>query len=74
MDKKMMSREEELERENELLRLEMEYLKKVTRLSYESGKLSRKAQATLSFKLKETFRLKDALERVGIPESVIITT
>ncbi|MFS0562989.1 IS3 family transposase [Terribacillus sp. 179-K 1B1 HS] len=44
-------------------------LKKVTSFSDESGKLSRKAQAALSFELKETFRLKDVLSRVGIPES-----
>ncbi|MBZ5753921.1 IS3 family transposase [Metabacillus rhizolycopersici] len=44
-------------------------LKKVTSFSDGSGRLSRKAQATLSFELKETFRLKDVLQVVGIPES-----
>ncbi|MBD8071611.1 IS3 family transposase, partial [Bacillus sp. PS06] len=44
-------------------------LKKVTSFSDGSGKLSRKAQAALSFELKETFKLKDVLQIVGIPES-----
>lgn len=34
-----------------------------------SERLSRKAQAALSFELKETFKLKDVLLVVGIPES-----
>ncbi|MQR96351.1 IS3 family transposase [Fictibacillus phosphorivorans] len=44
-------------------------LKKVASFSDGSGSLSRKAQAALSFELKETFKLKDVLDRVGIPES-----
>ncbi|WP_139367393.1 MULTISPECIES: IS3 family transposase [Bacillaceae] len=44
-------------------------LKKVTSFSDGSGKLSRKAQAALSFELKEKFRLKDVLQIVDIPES-----
>ncbi|WP_346726756.1 IS3 family transposase, partial [Bacillus suaedaesalsae] len=44
-------------------------LKKVTSFSDGSGKLSRKAQAALSLELKETFKLKDVLQIVGIPES-----
>ncbi|MFS0865695.1 IS3 family transposase [Fredinandcohnia sp. 179-A 10B2 NHS] len=44
-------------------------LKKVTSFSDGSGKLSRKAQAALSFELKETFKLKDVLQIIGIPES-----
>ncbi|MGG1575805.1 IS3 family transposase [Fictibacillus sp. NRS-1165] len=43
--------------------------KKVAGFSDGSGKLSRKAQAALSFELKETYRLKDILTIVGIPES-----
>ncbi|WP_237563792.1 IS3 family transposase [Halalkalibacter okhensis] len=44
-------------------------LKKVASFSDGSGGLSRKAQAALSFELKEKFKLKDVLQRVGIPES-----
>ncbi|MFV2048284.1 IS3 family transposase [Metabacillus sp. YM-086] len=44
-------------------------LKKVTSFSGEPGRLSRKAQAALSFELKEKFKLKDVLLIVGIPES-----
>ncbi|MCV9885115.1 IS3 family transposase [Metabacillus halosaccharovorans] len=44
-------------------------LKKVTSFSDGSGKLSRKAQAALSFELKKKFRLKDVLQIVDIPES-----
>ena len=44
-------------------------LKKVTSFSDGSEGLSRKAQAALSFELKETFKLKDVLHLVGIPES-----
>ncbi|MGX6443974.1 IS3 family transposase [Neobacillus sp. K501] len=44
-------------------------LKKVASFSDGSGKLSRKAQAALSFELKEIFKLKDILQIVGIPES-----
>ncbi|MEH7378241.1 IS3 family transposase [Neobacillus drentensis] len=43
--------------------------KKVASFSDGSGGLSRKAQAALSFELKETFKLKDVLQKVGIPES-----
>ncbi|MDY0409756.1 IS3 family transposase [Paracerasibacillus soli] len=43
--------------------------KKVASFSDGSGRLSRKAQAALSFELKETFKLKDVLCVVGIPES-----
>ncbi|MFC4410592.1 IS3 family transposase [Chungangia koreensis] len=43
--------------------------KKVASFSDGSGGLSRKAQAALSLELKETFRLKDVLQIVGIPES-----
>ncbi|MHC0039768.1 IS3 family transposase [Pseudoneobacillus sp. C159] len=43
--------------------------KKVASFSDGSGGLSRKAQAALSFELKETFKLKDVLQIVGIPES-----
>lgn len=42
---------------------------KQTKESEMTQKLSRKAQATLSVELKETFRLKDVLQVVGIPES-----
>ncbi|WP_191567086.1 IS3 family transposase [Metabacillus idriensis] len=44
-------------------------LKKVASFSDGSGRLSRKAQAALSFELKEKFQLKDVLQIVGIPES-----
>ncbi|WP_332699519.1 IS3 family transposase, partial [Halalkalibacter lacteus] len=44
-------------------------LKKVASFSDGSGELSRKAQAALSFELKEIFKLKDILHIVGIPES-----
>ncbi|WP_199860672.1 IS3 family transposase, partial [Oceanobacillus damuensis] len=44
-------------------------LKKVASFSDGSGGLSRKAQAALSFELKEEFKLKDVLQVVGIPES-----
>ncbi|WP_246367329.1 IS3 family transposase, partial [Paraliobacillus salinarum] len=43
--------------------------KKVASFSDGSGSLSRKAQAALSFELKETFQLKDVLQVVSIPES-----
>ena len=43
--------------------------KKVESFSDEFGRLSRKAQAALSFELKEEFKLKDVLHIVGIPES-----
>lgn len=65
-----MSHEEQLERENELLRLEIAYLKKVRGFRGEPGCLPRKAQAALAFKLKEEgFRLKDVLKVVEIPEA-----
>src|SRR5699024_697938 len=44
-------------------------LKKVASFSDGSERLSRKAQAALSFELKEEFKLKDVLHLVGIPES-----
>ncbi|MCQ6277625.1 transposase, partial [Bacillus sp. V3B] len=44
-------------------------LKKVTSFSDGSGRLSRKAQTALSYELKETFKLKDVLQIVEIPES-----
>ncbi|WP_409299371.1 IS3 family transposase [Peribacillus sp. SCS-26] len=44
-------------------------LKKVASFSDGSRSLSRKAQAALSLELKETFQLKDVLDRVCIPES-----
>ncbi|WP_342434037.1 IS3 family transposase [Neobacillus sp. FSL H8-0543] len=44
-------------------------LKKVASFSDGSGRLSRKAQAALSFELKENFKLKDVLLKVGIPEA-----
>ncbi|WP_432363890.1 IS3 family transposase [Sporosarcina sp. UB5] len=44
-------------------------LKKVASFSDGSGRLSRKAQAALSFELKEGFQLKDVLQIVGIPDS-----
>ncbi|MBL5812690.1 IS3 family transposase, partial [Bacillus sporothermodurans] len=43
--------------------------KKVASFSDGSGGLSRKAQAALSFELKEEFKLRDVLHVVGIPES-----
>ncbi|WP_394234439.1 IS3 family transposase [Niallia oryzisoli] len=43
--------------------------KKVASFSDGSERLSRKAQAAISFELKEKFRLKDVLQVVGIPES-----
>ncbi|WP_307311548.1 IS3 family transposase [Neobacillus driksii] len=43
--------------------------KKVASFSDGSEGLSRKAQAALSFELKETFKPKDVLQIVGIPES-----
>lgn len=67
--KKKQNREQTLERENELLRLEVEYLKKAKSFSDGFGWLSRKVQAALSLELKEKFRLKDVLKIVGIPES-----
>ena len=63
-----MTYEQKLERENELLRLEVEYLKKLQLFRW-IRRLSRKAQAALSFELKEKFKLKDVLHIVGIPES-----
>ena len=58
-----MSREEQLERENELLRLENCVFKKVKSFSGEPGCLPRKAQAALAFELKEEgFKLKDVLK------------
>ncbi len=65
-----MSREEQLERENERLRLEVAYLKKVEGFSREPGCLPRKAQAAIAFELKEEgFRLKDIFKQVDIPEA-----
>ena len=67
---KKLTREAELERENELLRLENAYGKKAASFSGKSECPSRKAQAKLAFELKEEgFRLKDILLVVGIPEA-----
>lgn len=63
-----MKNEQKLGRKYELPRLE----EKVAIFSDGSGRLSRKAQAMLSFELKEVFRLTDILQVVGIPNQLII--
>ena len=69
-EKIKLTREEELKRENELLRLENVYLKKLRAFQGKSECLPRKAQAKVAFELKEEgFRLKDILLVVAIPEA-----
>ncbi|MGN8845240.1 hypothetical protein ACTNDN_20775 [Niallia sp. HCP3S3_B10] len=69
-EEKKLSREEQLEREIELLRLENAYLKKLRAFQENPNAFPRKAQAALAFELKEEgFRLKDVLVVVSIPEA-----
>ena len=56
-----LTRDMELERENELLLFRDSESKKVARFSDGSGRLSRKAQAT-SFELKEILSLKGIIQ------------
>ncbi|MEM5011273.1 hypothetical protein WKH57_11175 [Niallia taxi] len=60
-----------LERENKVLRLEVAYLKKLRAFRENPDAfLPRKAQAAITFELKEEgLRLKDVLTQVEIPEA-----
>ena len=64
-----MTREQKLEQRKRTSSFGGRVFKKVKSFSDGSGRLSRKAQAALSFELKENFQLKNVLQIVGIPES-----
>ena len=67
-EQKEMSYEQKLERENELLRLEVEYLKKLRAFQTNPEGYLESTTGLSLFQLKEEFKLIDVLHIVGIPE------